>query len=120
MKRTIWFQVVAVVSLLCGFAFSQGNPNEENGLKPYGSFHGSDIDSISLTNGNAMLHAPLVSYSQRGSDLRINFFLEMNSKGGWHVERNGTNAQNYTYHWVWGGVRGNSPGVALATDQGIS
>src|SRR5579859_2924575 len=122
MKRTIWFQVVAVVSLLCGSLFSQDNPNTENGLKPYCSFHGGDIDSISLTNGNVMLHIPLLSYPQRGSDLRVNFVLEVNSKG-WYVQRNGTNTQNYTYRWAWGGsgVRGGgSSGVTLAGDQEIS
>ena len=120
MEAKIWFRTVAVFFLWCGLLFSQDNPNTESGLKPYGSFHGGDIDSISLTSGNVMLHIPLLSYPQRGSDLRAGFFLELSSKASWHVERNGTNAQNYTYHWVWGGAKGISPGVTLAMDQGIS
>src|SRR5713101_382098 len=123
MEAKIRFRLFAALFLLCGLLFSQDNPNNpntENGLKPYGSFHGGDIDTVSLTNGNVILHIPLLSYPQRGSDLRVNFFLEMNSKG-WSVERNGPNAQNYTYHWNWDGHGvWNNHGVALTMDQGIA
>src|SRR5438046_172768 len=38
-----------------------------NGFKPYGSFDGSNLDSVNLQNGNFLLHAPLLpSYPQRG------------------------------------------------------
>jgi hypothetical protein len=70
---------LAVVSL----AFLFGNPNHlraqdnptsgEQGLKPYGSFHGGDIDSISMANTKLNLHIPLVSYPQRGGKLHVGF-----------------------------------------------
>jgi len=41
---------------------AQNNPNEEQGLKPYDSFHGGDLDSVSLTTGGLALHIPLASF----------------------------------------------------------
>src|SRR5712691_11838918 len=113
MKPAIWLRMVVAFLLLCGPLFADGNPNEENGFKPYGSYHGGDIDTVSLTNGNVMLHIPLFSYPQRSGDLRVNFFLEMSSKG-WHVEQH-QNLGGFYYTWNWGGS-----GVTLAMDQGIA
>jgi hypothetical protein len=45
----------------------------EQGIKPYGAYHGGDVDSISMVNGNLTLHIPLVSYSQRGGRLSLGF-----------------------------------------------
>ena len=48
------------------FARAQTNVNEEQGLKPYDSWHGGELDSVSLTGGGLTLHIPLVSFPQRG------------------------------------------------------
>jgi len=64
-------------------AFAQTNVNEEQGLKPYDSWHGGDLDSVSLTNGGLSLHIPLASFPQRGN-LNLSFFLRFSSKG-WQV-----------------------------------
>src|SRR5215510_11173972 len=61
--------IIFLVLILCGALplCAQTNPNLEIGLKPYGSFEGGSIDNVSITNGNLILHIPLLSYPQRGS-----------------------------------------------------
>ena len=61
-----------------GLSFAQGDPTFTQGLKAYGSYHGGDIDAISLENGKLDLHAPLLSYPQRG-DLQMNFTIRYNN-----------------------------------------
>src|SRR5712675_2313760 len=62
-------------------ASAQNDVNLDQGLKPYGSYMGGNIDTVSLTNGNLMLHIPLVSYPQRGGRLSLAFYLRYNNKG---------------------------------------
>jgi YD repeat-containing protein len=62
-------------------ATAQNDVNLDQGLKPYGSYMGGNIDTVSLTNGNLMLHIPLVSYPQRGGRLSLAFYLRYNNKG---------------------------------------
>lgn len=57
----------------------QANVNEEQGLKPYDSWHGGDLDTVSLTNGGLVLHIPLVSFPQRGN-LPLTFSIYSNTK----------------------------------------
>ncbi|HXO39252.1 MAG TPA: hypothetical protein VN872_11475, partial [Candidatus Acidoferrum sp.] len=84
--------------------FAQTNVNEEQGMKPYDSFHGGDLDSISMTNGGLALHIPLVSFPQRGS-LDLSFSIYASSKQ-WRsrvnsVECNNPNDPNgCTPYWV--------------------
>jgi hypothetical protein len=61
-------------------AWSQATPDVEQGLKPFGSYHGGAIDQVSLTNGNLTLQAGLFSYSQRGGDLAYPIVLRYNNK----------------------------------------
>jgi RHS repeat-associated protein len=58
---------------------AQTNVNEEQGLKPYDSWHGGDLDSVSMTNGGLSLHIPLVSFPQRGN-LDLSFSIYASSK----------------------------------------
>ena len=58
---------------------AQTNVNEDQGLKPYDSWHGGDLDSISMTNGSLTLHIPLVSFPQRGN-LDLSFTAYSNTK----------------------------------------
>jgi hypothetical protein len=53
---------------------AQNDPIAEQGIKPYGAYHGGDIDVVSLVNGKLDLHAPLFSYHQRGK-LHLGFTL---------------------------------------------
>ena len=58
---------------------AQTNVNEEQGMKPFDSFHGGDLDSVSMTNGALTLHIPLLSYPQRGN-LDLSFTAYSNTK----------------------------------------
>lgn len=62
-------------------ASAQNDVNSDEGLKPYGSYMGGNIDTVSLTNGNLTLHIPLFSYPQRGGRLNLSFYLRYNNKG---------------------------------------
>src|SRR5258708_17946722 len=59
--------------------WAQSNPNEEQGLKPYDSWHGGDLDSVSLSNGGLVLHIPLASFPQRGN-LDLSFMVRFSTK----------------------------------------
>jgi hypothetical protein len=67
---------VLVAGLLCALlllslpAFSQDPPNLENGYKSYGSYDGTNLDTVNLLNGNLTVHIPLpFYYPQRGGRL---------------------------------------------------
>jgi hypothetical protein len=72
---------VAVLTLLSSPAVAQYTPDDMAGaMRPYDSYHGGDIDSVNLGNGNLALHIPLLSYPQRGSDLKVDFQLLYNGR----------------------------------------
>jgi hypothetical protein len=73
---------LAFAALRSTTAAAQTNPNEEQGLKPYDSWHGGELDSVSLTGGGLTLHIPLASFPQRG-DLDLSFFIRYSSKQWW-------------------------------------
>jgi len=50
-------------------------PDIEEGTKPYGAFHGGDIDQVSLSSGKLEVNIPLLSYPQRGGKLKLAFWL---------------------------------------------
>jgi RHS repeat-associated protein len=60
-------------------AVAQANVNEEKGMKPYDSWHGGDLDSVSMTNDGLALHIPLASFPQRGA-LDLSFSAYANTK----------------------------------------
>lgn len=71
--------VFLAITIFCGSTFGQTNVNEEQGLKPYDSWHGGDLDSVSLTSGGLVLHIGLVSFPQRGN-MPLDFALRYSSK----------------------------------------
>lgn len=74
MLRTSRYLLLAVtLAFGCTLLFAQSNPTLEKGLKPYGSYSGGDIDSVSLVNGKLELQIPLAGYSQRGGSLGLSF-----------------------------------------------
>jgi RHS repeat-associated protein len=93
-------------------ALAQTNVNEEQGMKPYDSWHGGDLDSISMTNGGMVLHIPLVSFPQRGN-LDLSFSVYASSKS-WQTRVNAVECANpndpngCTPQWV-PIVRGSQP-----------
>ena len=60
--------------VLFPFTSQAQTPTIDQGTNPYSVLHGGDIDSVSLANGNLLLHIPLISYPQRG-DLHLGFFI---------------------------------------------
>jgi len=58
----------------------QVSPDLEQGMKPYGSYHGGAIDQVGLNNQNLFLHASLMAYSQRGGELAYPIVLRYNNK----------------------------------------
>jgi hypothetical protein len=99
-KKAFAVVFVVLVSALAGVA--QTDPTLDTGLKPYGSYHGGDLDSVSLTNGNLTLHITLGSYPQRGA-LSYSVVLNYNNKG-WSVV---PNCNSFTGvcrpFWTWNG-----------------
>ena len=74
--------------ILCGVAmwcapssFAQDDPAFETGLKPFGSYHGGEIDTVNLLNGNLNVDIPLISYPQQGGKLHLAFALHYQSGG---------------------------------------
>lgn len=57
--------------LFCQLATTQ---NDQLGALAYQQYGGSEIDSVNLATGTLLLHAPLVSYPQRGA-LKLDFKL---------------------------------------------
>src|SRR5438105_17717 len=70
---------ISLILLLGSFALAQNDPNADAGLKPYGAFHGSDIDSVSLANGKLSVQIPLYSYPQRGQ-VKLDYRLQWTQK----------------------------------------
>src|SRR5690242_13147174 len=79
-------QIILAIILFAGTSvFAQTQPNLENGYKAYGSYDGSNIDTVNLMNGNLMLHLPMpFSYPQRGGKLNLLNLLTISSKN-WSV-----------------------------------
>src|SRR5581483_886605 len=93
---------------LCAFVlgFSQSNPNLEAGLKPFGTYQGSEFDSVSLTNGNLNLQIPLIDIPQRGG-VKLGYELVYNHKGFRVTEHcRLDNPEICTFQWLWGGQTG--------------
>src|SRR5258708_12008164 len=87
-------------------AMSQQNPNTDIGSQVAGSYHGGNLDSVSLANGNLSLHIPLISYPQRGKDLSLDFFIRYNNKGfvGFPYQAcTYANQCSTAYRWLWRG-----------------
>ena len=79
---------VAAIIIVLGsiLTFGQTSPNLEIGFKPYGSYHGTPVDSVNLMNGGTTLHLPFPQdYVQRGGKLGKGEFLTMHSKS-WAVQ----------------------------------
>ncbi len=81
--------------LLLTFAFATKSHGQYSdtaqGLSPYAHYDSSSIDNINISNGNLYLQIPLVSFPQRGKNLKLNFNIYFNDKQ-WSVQ----NLQTYT------------------------
>src|SRR6476661_4712970 len=95
--------LLAIMFLVSCSVFGQTQPNLENGYKAYGSYDGSNIDTINTMNGNLMLHLPMpFSYPQRGGKINLVNLLTISSKN-WSVECDPTpTGGSLTCYWTTG------------------
>lgn len=111
--RNYCLSLLSAILLLAFFqtGLAQTNPNLETGLKPFGSYDDAAFDTVSLTNGNLILHIPIFDYPQRGN-LKAQFALTYNGKG-WKAFMDcvGTSCIS-----VWDGI--NVAAVGLQLDGG--
>jgi RHS repeat-associated protein len=96
------FPILPILALAGSASTSaaQATGDIAQGFTPYQSFHGGDIDSVNLSNGNVILRIPLLSYPQRGS-LKLSFSFLANSKSAHTIEVcSPVPPKNCTYGWV--------------------
>ncbi|HEX3156032.1 MAG TPA: hypothetical protein VHV32_15495, partial [Candidatus Angelobacter sp.] len=95
---------------ICGFSQAAN----EQGIKPYGSFHGSDIDSVNVSNGHLELRIPLFSYPQRGS-LKLGFVARFHN-AVWNEHTDCAATTNICIHtWEFD----QQPNVQIANENGV-
>ncbi|HZU33270.1 MAG TPA: hypothetical protein VFB79_19300, partial [Candidatus Angelobacter sp.] len=109
----LWWVAVAIIILTIP-VLAQNNPNEEQGLKPYDSFQGGDLDSVSLTNGSLVLHIPLASFPQRGN-LDLGFLVRYSSKQ-WRVNTRCTGRVNPVCTHAWVPISGGGAQIGSTVD----
>jgi RHS repeat-associated protein len=104
---------LSAILVLSGiFAFSQAA--NEQGIKPYGSFHGGDIDARNMSNGHLELRIPVLSYPQRGPSLKLTFVARFHN-AVWNEHTDCVPTTNICIHtWEFDG----QPGVQLANEYG--
>ena len=92
--------VVCFVFVVNTILVAQTSPTLENGFKSYGSYDGSQLDTVNLMNGNLMIHAALIPGAPQRGSLQISNSLYVTSKD-WQVScSSGTNV----CRWVKGGT----------------
>jgi YD repeat-containing protein len=79
MKKSFFALAISLssVGIVC---LAQTNPNLENGVKPFGSYDATSIDTINLATGALSLHIPLLSYPQRGNFPPLKYSISFASK----------------------------------------
>ena len=66
------------------------------GSSPFAVYKNGDIDYVNPLNGNVFLRIPLVSFPQRGKDLRLSFYIYSNDKQWFIHDTSNPNQQIYT------------------------
>jgi YD repeat-containing protein len=70
--------LLAIASRSCT---SQSVPDMSEGVIPNDAYSYGDIDAVSMTSGNLLLHIPLLSYPQRGNQLKLSFSINYSNHG---------------------------------------
>jgi YD repeat-containing protein len=121
--------VVALASL--PLANAQLSPDTATGLSPYAVYKGGDIDNVNPASGNVFLDIPLVSFPQRGRDLRLAFHIYSNDKQ-WYIDTspsaiNCTGVSSAFLCGAWAGpvftkgeVTAPNSGVYIGRDQNVT
>ncbi|HWZ45097.1 MAG TPA: hypothetical protein VNW97_16600, partial [Candidatus Saccharimonadales bacterium] len=101
-------QVVAGVLIWMVFGavpgWGQTQPPQGNGFKPYGSYEGSSLDSISMEDANFLLHAPVIPNSPQRGDFTPQYMMYISSKN-WGHQCDYSSAGGYSNcFWNYGGT----------------
>jgi RHS repeat-associated protein len=112
-QRAVTVLRVSSLLLLCALflgtspsAWSQDdgpNPSIDQGIKPYQTVSGGDIDSVNMSSGNLVVHIPIASYPQRGGKLKLSYSLIYNARQfGTTKECEPNKTGSEICHYVWG------------------
>lgn len=108
---------------------AQTTADTAQGETPYAVYQAGDVDNVNIVNGNVYVKIPLLSYSQRGHDLTMNFYIYVNNKQ-WSIQNfqlvtpyNGTGG--YTGYWggpaaTQGEIYWPLAGAYVARDQDLA
>jgi len=105
-RRFLGLALVLLAFFFSQVAHAQTLPavtsDDQMGMQPYQSYHGGDIDSISLGTGTLNLNVPFLSYPQRGK-LHLSFNLFYNNQWQHQGELcvNIPNPPPCTWYWGW-------------------
>jgi RHS repeat-associated protein len=108
--------LLALSALIFVFGAILGFPQaaNEQGIKPYGSYHGGAIDSVNVSNGHLELRVPVLSYPQRGSSLKLNFIARFHN-AVWNEHKDCVPTTSICIHtWEFDA----QPGVQLVNENG--
>src|SRR6266700_494262 len=96
--------LIVTIMWLSGFARAQAV--NQDGFKPYGSYQGSDIDTVNLSNGHVDLQLPIVGYPQRGGKLGLNFMVRYDASH-WYESMDCSKGPQFgcIFQWKGGGGR---------------
>jgi RHS repeat-associated protein len=111
MKSVRLFVLFAIIAFGSAWGFSQAA--NEQGIKPYGSYHGTDLDEVNVSNGHLELRIPVVSFPQRGGHLKLSFIARWHN-AVWNEHTDCAQSTNICFH-IW--EFDNQPGVSFVTEQ---
>src|ERR1700733_10943964 len=97
-RARIWFLVV-IVALWASLASPSRaqDPDPQLGMRPYDSYSGGQIDSVSVSSASLTVDIPILSYPQRGS-LKLDFALHYEDRGAYATE---TCYMGGNCMWTW-------------------
>jgi RHS repeat-associated protein len=101
----------SIAATICAF----GQAANEQGIKPSGSYHGGDIDSVNVSNRHLELRIPLLGYPQRGNALKLNFVARFHN-AVWNERTDCAATTNICIH-IW--EFDDQPNVQIANETGV-
>lgn len=78
-SATVAILVVLIRLLPATALHAQESSDMSQGLKSYGVYSGSELDSVDATNAKLAVHIPLWAYSQRGDRLHLSYTIHFDS-----------------------------------------
>src|SRR5579859_2160812 len=97
-------RLAAVLALLFTVSLSInafGQADDSPQVKPFAPTHGTDLETVSMTNGALNVTIPLFAYPQRG-DLKASYSVRYSGNNGW-ISQSRTIGTTTTYSWCFNG-----------------